>query len=211
MEHCQFGGAGFDVPALGFGTATFGGQGAFRGFRATDTAEANRLVDLRLDAGPTMFDSADACSAGQAEEIPGQAIRRRRDRVILSTKSAFRVGPGPNDIGSSRHPLIRAVEGSLKRLGTDVIDLDQPHAFDHATPVEVTLGALDDLVRAGTPRDIGRSIFSAWHLMKSLAASSRGPGSIRSPSGRPTRRKSLSTTTRGPSRSSTWRRRPSNR
>ena len=169
MEYRQLGASGFRVPALCLGTATFGGVGAFGGFGASDEAEATRLVDLCVDAGLTMFDSADAYSAGRAEEILGRAIRGRRDRVILSTKSAFRVGPGPNDVGSSRHHLIRAVEGSLRRLGTDFIDLYQLHAFDRLTPIEETLGALDHLVRAGKIRYLGASNFSAWHLMKSLA------------------------------------------
>jgi aryl-alcohol dehydrogenase-like predicted oxidoreductase len=171
MEHRQLGASGFKVPVLSLGTATFGGVGAFKGFGESDVAEATRLVEICLDAGLTMFDSADAYSSGRAEEILGQAIKGRRDKVILSTKSAFRVGPGPNDIGSSRHHLIRAVEGSLKRLGTDSIDLYQLHAFDRTTPVEETLGTLDDLVRAGKLRYIGCSNFSGWHLMKSLAVS----------------------------------------
>ena len=116
MEHRQLGASGFMVPALSLGTGTFGGQGAFKGFGETDAAEATRLVDICLDAGLTMFDSADAYSAGMAEEILGPAIKGRRDKVIISTKSAFRVGPGPNDVGSSRYHLIRAVDGSLKRL-----------------------------------------------------------------------------------------------
>ncbi len=171
MEHRQLGASGFKVPVLSLGTGTFGGEGAFKGFGESDAAEATRLVDICLDAGLTMFDSADAYSAGMAEEILGQAIKGRRDKVIISTKSAFRVGPGPNDVGSSRYHLIRAVEGSLKRLGTDFIDLYQLHAFDRTTPVEETLGTLDDLVRAGKIRYIGCSNFSGWHLMKSLAVS----------------------------------------
>ena len=171
MEHRQLGASGFFVPVLSLGTGTFGGEGAFKGFGETDAAEATRLVDICLDAGLTMFDSADAYSAGMAEEILGQAIKGRRDKVIISTKSAFRVGPGPNDVGSSRYHLIRAVEGSLKRLGTDYIDLYQLHAFDRTTPVEETLGTLDDLVKAGKIRYIGCSNFSGWHLMKSLAVS----------------------------------------
>jgi aryl-alcohol dehydrogenase-like predicted oxidoreductase len=171
MEHRQLGASGFRLPVLSLGTATFGGDGAFRGFGASDAGEATRLVDICLDAGLTMFDSADAYSAGRAEEILGQAIKGRRDKVILSTKSAFRVGPGPNDVGSSRHHLIRAVEGSLERLATDYIDLYQLHAFDRMTPVEETLGTLDDLVKAGKIRYIGCSNFSGWHLMKSLAVS----------------------------------------
>ena len=120
-----------------------------------------------------MFDSADVYSAGQAEEILGQAIKGRRDRVLISTKGTFRVGPGPNDVGSSRHHLIAAVNNSLRRLGTDYIDLYQLHGFDALTPVEETLGTLDDLVRAGKIRYIGCSNFSGWHLMKSLAASEK--------------------------------------
>jgi aryl-alcohol dehydrogenase-like predicted oxidoreductase len=171
MEHRQLGASGFMVPVLSLGTGTFGGQGSFKGFGETDAAEATRLVDLCLDAGLTMFDSADAYSAGMAEEILGQALKGRRDKAIISTKSAFRVGPGPNDVGSSRHHLIRAVDGSLKRLATDYIDLYQLHAFDRTTPVEETLGTLDDLVKGGKIRYIGCSNFSGWHLMKSLAIS----------------------------------------
>jgi len=171
MEYRRLGASGFKVPVLSLGTATFGGEGAFKGFGASDAAEAARLIDVCLDAGLTMFDSADAYSAGRAEEILGGAIKGRRDRVILSTKSAFRVGPGPNDVGSSRYHLIDAVEGSLRRLGTDYIDLYQLHAFDRTTPVEETLGTLDGLVRVGKIRYIGCSNFSGWHLMKSLAVS----------------------------------------
>ena len=173
MEFRQLGGSGFKVPALSFGTATFGGDAIFEAWGATDAAGATRLVDICLDAGLTMFDSADAYSSGMAEEILGAAIKGRRDRVILSTKSTFRVGDGPNDVGSSRYHLIRAVEGSLRRLGTDYIDLYQLHAFDAMTPLEETLGTLDDLVRAGKIRYIGCSNFSGWHLMKSLAVSER--------------------------------------
>ncbi len=171
MEHRQLGASGFKVPVLSLGTAAFGGEGAFKGFGESDRAEATRLVDVCLDAGLTMFDSADAYSSGKAEEILGHAIKGRRDKVIISTKSAFRVGPGPNDIGSSRYHLIAAVDGSLKRLGTDYIDLYQLHAFDRTTPVEETLATLDDLVRSGRIRYIGCSNFSGWHLMKSLAVS----------------------------------------
>ncbi len=173
MEYRQLGGSGLKVPVLSLGTATFGGAAIFEAWGATDSAEATRLVDICLDAGLNMFDSADAYSNGMAEEILGRAIRGRRDRVILSTKSTFRVGTGPNDVGSSRFHLIRAVDGSLKRLGTDYIDLYQLHAFDAMTPLEETLGTLDDLVRAGKIRYIGCSNFSGWHLMKSLAVSEK--------------------------------------
>ncbi len=120
-----------------------------------------------------MFDTADIYSDGLAEEILGQAIKGRRDKVLISTKATFRIGDGPNDVGSSRYHLIRAVEASLRRLGTDYIDLYQLHGFDALTPVEETLDTLDDLVRAGKIRYIGCSNFSGWHLMKSLAVSER--------------------------------------
>jgi aryl-alcohol dehydrogenase-like predicted oxidoreductase len=174
MEYRQLGGSGFKVPVLSFGTGTFGGGGElFKAWGASDVAEATRLVDICLEAGLHMFDSADIYSNGMAEEILGQAIKGRRDQVILSTKGTFRVGPGPNDVGSSRYHLMRAVEASLRRLGTDTIDLYQLHGFDALTPVEEVLNTLDDLVRAGKIRYIGCSNFSGWHLMKSLAVSDR--------------------------------------
>ncbi len=174
MEFRQLGGSGFKVPVLSLGTGTFGGTNEFfKGFGTSDVKEATRLVDISLEAGMNMFDSADIYSDGQAEAILGQAIKGRRERVILSTKATFRAGPGPNDVGSSRYHLIRSCEASLRRLGTDFIDLYQLHGFDAVTPVEETLNALDDLVRAGKIRYIGCSNFSGWHLMKSLAVSER--------------------------------------
>ena len=174
MEYRLLGGSGFKVPVLCLGTGTFGGRGEFfKAWGGSDVAEATRLVDICLEAGLTMFDSADGYSAGAAEEILGQAIRGRRDQVILSTKGTFRAGAGPNDVGSSRYHLIRAVEGSLRRLDTDYIDLYQLHGFDAMTPVEEVLQTLDDLVRDGKIRYIGCSNFSGWHLMKSLAVSAR--------------------------------------
>ncbi len=176
MEYRQLGSSGFKVPALCLGTGTFGGTTEFfKSWGAVDAAEATRLVDICLEAGVSMFDSADGYSNGRAEEILGQAIKGRRDQVIISTKATFRRGKGPNDVGSSRFHLMRAVEGSLRRLGTDTIDLFQLHGFDALTPVEETLRALDDLVTAGKIRYTGCSNFSGWHLMKSLAISdSRG-------------------------------------
>ncbi len=174
MDYRLLGASGFKVPVLCLGTGTFGGRGDFfKAWGGSDVAEATRLVDICLEAGLTMFDSADVYSAGAAEEILGQAIRGRRDQVILSTKGTFRAGAGPNDVGSSRFHLIRAVEGSLRRLGTDYIDLYQLHGFDAVTPIEEVLQTLDDLVRAGKIRYIGCSNFSGWHLMKSLAISER--------------------------------------
>jgi aryl-alcohol dehydrogenase-like predicted oxidoreductase len=174
MEFRQLGGSGFKVPVLSFGTGTFGGRGEFfAGWGSSDIDEAKRLVDICLDAGLNMFDSANIYSAGAAEEILGAALRGRRDQAIISTKGTFRVGDGPNDVGSSRYALLRAVDGSLRRLGTDYIDIYQLHGFDATTPIEETLSALDDLVRAGKIRYIGCSNFSGWHLMESLAISER--------------------------------------
>ncbi len=174
MEYRRLGGSGFSVPVLSFGTATFGGKGEFFGaWGSTDVAEAKRLVDICLEAGVTLFDSADIYSAGAAEEVLGEAIRGRRNEVLISTKATFRSGEGPNEVGSSRWHLIRACESALRRLGTDHIDLFQLHGFDALTPPEETLGALDDLVRAGKIRYVGCSNFSGWHLMKSLAVADR--------------------------------------
>jgi aryl-alcohol dehydrogenase-like predicted oxidoreductase len=174
MEQRLLGGSGFMVPALTLGTGTFGGGNEFfKAWGASDVKEATRLVDVCLEHDLNMFDSADGYSNGMAEEILGQAIKGRRDKVLISTKGSFRRGPGPNDVGSSRHYLLRAVEASLRRLGTDYIDLYQLHAFDALTPVEEALRTLDDLVRAGKIRYIGCSNFSGWHLMKSLAISEK--------------------------------------
>jgi aryl-alcohol dehydrogenase-like predicted oxidoreductase len=162
------------VPVLSLGTGTFGaGNEFFRAWGASDVKHATHLVDICLENGLIMFDSADVYSAGAAEEILGKTIAGRRDQVIISTKATFRSGNGPNDVGSSRYHLIRSVEGSLRRLGTDYIDLFQLHGFDAMTPVEETLSVLDDLVRAGKIRYIGCSNFSGWHLMKSLAVSEK--------------------------------------
>jgi aryl-alcohol dehydrogenase-like predicted oxidoreductase len=174
MEQRRLGRSGFMVPVLSLGTGTFGGKGEFfKAFGTTDIAEATRLVDICLEAGLNMFDSADIYSAGAAEEVLGGAIAGRRERVIISTKATFRNGPGPNDVGSSRFNLVRACELALKRLGTDYIDIFQLHGYDALTPVEETLSALDDLVRAGKIRYVGVSNFSGWHLMKSLAVAER--------------------------------------
>lgn len=174
MEYRQLGASGLRVPVLSFGTGTFGGTTElFRSWGTTGQEEATRLVDICLEAGINMFDTADVYSQGVAEEILGKAVKGRRDDVLISTKTTFRMGDGPNDVGSSRFRIIRAVEASLRRLGTDYIDLYQMHAFDAMTPVEETLSALDDLVRAGKIRYIGCSNFSGWHLMKSLSVSER--------------------------------------
>ena len=174
MEHRYLGNSGFKVPALGFGAGTFGGEGPlFSAWGNTDVAGARRIVDICLDAGVNLFDSADVYSSGASESILGAAVKGRRDKVILSTKLSLRAGDGPNDVGSSRHHLIAGTDAALARLGTDYIDLLQLHAFDAMTPVEQVLRTLDDLVRAGKVRYIGVSNFSGWQLMKSLAASDR--------------------------------------
>jgi aryl-alcohol dehydrogenase-like predicted oxidoreductase len=174
MEHRYLGSSGFKVPALGFGAGTFGGQGPlFSAWGNTDVDGARRLIDICLDAGVNLFDSADVYSNGASESILGAAVKGRRDKVILSTKMALRAGDGPNDIGASRHHLIAATDAALERLGTDYIDLLQLHAFDAMTPVDQVLRTLDDLVRAGKVRYIGVSNFSGWQLMKSLAAADR--------------------------------------
>lgn len=170
MEFRQLGGSGLKVPVLSLGTGTFGGGGElFKAWGATDVAEATRLIDICLESGVNLFDSADVYSGGMAEEILGAAIKGRRDKVLISTKATFRAGDGPNNVGSSRHHLLRSVDASLRRLGTDYIDLFQLHGFDAVTPIEETLQTLNDLVRVGKIRYLGCSNFSGWHLMKSLA------------------------------------------
>ena len=175
MEHRYLGNSGLRVPALSFGTGTFGGKGQlFGSWGNTDVAEASRLIDICLDAGLNLFDSADVYSGGMAESILGDAIKGRRDKVLISTKATFRFDENdPNAVGSSRFHLLRTVDAQLKRLGTDYIDLFQLHGFDAKTPVEETLRTLDDLVRAGKIRYLGVSNFSGWHLMKSLATADR--------------------------------------
>jgi aryl-alcohol dehydrogenase-like predicted oxidoreductase len=174
MEFRQLGGSGLKVPALCFGVATFGGGNEFfRAWGSTDVAEAKRLIDICLDAGVNLFDTADIYSKGLSEEILGEALAGRRDDVLISTKATFPMGDGPNDKGSSRYHLIRSCEASLRRLKTDHIDIYHMHGFDALTPIEETLRTLDDLVRSGKVRYIACSNFSGWHLMKSLAASEK--------------------------------------
>jgi len=174
MEHRYLGRSGFKLPVLGFGAGTFGGHGPlFSAWGRTDAAGARRIVDICLDAGVSLFDTADVYSDGASESILGAALKGRRARAIVSTKVALRSGAGPNDVGASRHHLIEATDAALKRLGTDYIDILQLHAFDAMTPVEQVLATLDDLVRAGKVRTLGVSNFSGWQLMKSLAAADR--------------------------------------
>jgi aryl-alcohol dehydrogenase-like predicted oxidoreductase len=174
MEYRLLGGSGLNVPALSFGTGTFGGGNEFfRAWGSSDVEEASRLIDICLEAGVNLFDTADIYSHGLSEEILGQAIAGRRDKVLISTKATFRMGEGPNDVGSSRDHLIRSCEASLRRLNTDYIDIYTMHGFDALTPIDETLRTLDDLVQSGKIRYIACSNFSGWHLMKSLATSAQ--------------------------------------
>lgn len=174
MEFRSFGNSGLKVPVLSFGTATFGGGNEyFRAFGSSDVQEATRLVDICLDAGVNLFDTADTYSYGLSEEILGQAIKGRRDKVLISTKATYPMSDDPNDRGTSRHHLLRSCEASLRRLNTDYIDIYTMHGFDELTPIDETLRALDDLVRSGKVRYLACSNFSGWHLMKSLALSEK--------------------------------------
>lgn len=174
MDHRFLGASGFKVSALGFGTGTFGGKGPlFNAWGETNATQARRLVDICLDAGLNLFDTADVYSDGESEAILGAAIAGRRDRVVLSTKLTLRSGPGANEVGASRHHLIAATEAALRRLNTDYIDLLQLHHFDAQTPVESVMSTLDDLVRAGKVRYVGASNYSGWQLMKSQAVADR--------------------------------------
>jgi aryl-alcohol dehydrogenase-like predicted oxidoreductase len=174
MEYRSLGASGLKTPVLSFGTGTFGGQGPlFAAWGDSDEREARRLIDICLEAGVNLFDSADVYSNGLAEERLGVAVRGRRDQVLISTKTSLPMGDGPADWGSSRARLIRAVEASLRRLGTDYIDLLQLHAFDSTTPVEEVVSSLDQLVRDGKVRYVGASNFAGWQLMKSLAVAER--------------------------------------
>lgn len=174
MEYRRLGASGLKVPALSFGAGTFGGSGPlFGNWGTSDAREARRLVDVCLEAGVNLFDTADVYSSGASEEVLGAAIKGRRADVLISTKTGLPMGDGPNDLGSSRSRLVRSVEDALRRLGTDTIDLLQLHAFDAGTPVEEVLSTLDTLIRAGKVRYVGVSNFSGWQVMKSLAVAER--------------------------------------
>ena len=174
MEYRLLGASGLRVPVLSLGAGTFGGQGPlFSAWGDSDAAEARRLIDICLEAEVALFDTADVYSNGASEQVLGEAVKGRRDKVLLSTKTGLPMGDGANDAGTSRLRLIRAVEDALRRLGTDYIDLMQLHAFDAFTPVDEVLSAFDDLVRSGKVRYAGVSNFAGWQLMKSLAAADR--------------------------------------
>lgn len=171
MEYRQLGSSGLRVPALSFGTGTFGGKGPlFSAWGRSDATEARRLIDICLDAGVTLFDTADVYSSGASEEILGEAVRGRRDLVLISTKTGLPMGDGPQDWGVSRARLLRAVDDALRRLGTDHIDLLQLHAFDASTPAEELMGTLDRLIAAGKVRYAGVSNYPAWQVLKAQTA-----------------------------------------
>ena len=174
MEYRTLGKSGLKVPVLSFGTGTFGGGTEFfKAWGASDVAEASRLVDICLEAGVNLFDTADIYSNGLSETVLGKAVAGRREKVLISTKASFRMGDGPNDLGSSRHHLIAACEASLRRLCTDYIDIYHLHGFDALTPAEEVLSTLDNFIQSGKVRYIACSNFSGWHLMKSLDVADR--------------------------------------
>jgi aryl-alcohol dehydrogenase-like predicted oxidoreductase len=174
MDYRLLGGSGLKVSELGFGTATFGGGTEFfKAWAETQDTEAKRLVDMCIDAGINLFDTADGYSDGLSEQILGRVLKDKRDRVLISTKAYFPMGPGPNDRGTSRYHLRAALEASLRRLGTDYIDIYHLHGFDALTPIDEVQDTLNTFVREGKVRYIAASNFSGWHLMKSLAVADR--------------------------------------
>jgi aryl-alcohol dehydrogenase-like predicted oxidoreductase len=173
MEHRQLGRSGLRISVLTLGTMTFGGGGPFANVGSVDLDGVRRHIDLCLDAGVNLIDTADVYSHGHSEELIGQALEGRRDRALLATKARMPMGAGPNDAGLSRQHLIEACDASLRRLRTDHIDLYQVHEWDGQTPLEETLDTLDGLVRAGKVRYVGCSNYAAWQLTKALGISDR--------------------------------------
>src|SRR5258708_5679607 len=173
MEYRALGRSGLRVSVLTMGTMTFGGRGPFAMVGSTGVAEAGRQVDMCLDAGVNLIDTADVYSGGQAEEMLGQVLHGRRDQLLVATKVRMAMGSGPNDAGPSRHPVISGCEASLRRLDTDHIDLYQMHEWDGQTPLEETLHALDLLVASGKVRYVGASNYASWQLMKALGTAGR--------------------------------------
>jgi aryl-alcohol dehydrogenase-like predicted oxidoreductase len=175
MEYRTLGNSGLKVSALSFGAGTFGGTtDFFKAWGQTNVEEAKKIVNVCLDAGVNLFDTADIYSNGASEEILGKAIEGKRNSLLISTKATFRFNKeDPNAVGSSRYHLIRSMEDSLRRLNTDHVDIYHMHGFDAVTPLEETMEALDNLVRSGKVRYIAASNFSGWHLMKSIAISER--------------------------------------
>jgi aryl-alcohol dehydrogenase-like predicted oxidoreductase len=168
------------VSVLTMGTMTFGGKGGFANVGSTGVDEARRQVDQSLDAGVNLIDTADVYSDGLSEEIAGHALRGRREQLLVATKVRMPMGPGPNDAGLSRHHIVSGCEASLRRLGTDHIDLYQAHEWDGLTPLEETLEALDLLLRSGKVRYVGASNYTSWQLMKALGTACRASSASRS-------------------------------
>ena len=173
MDYRQLGNSGLRVSAVTLGTMGFGGTGWASAVGKTDVDGARRQIAISLDAGVNLIDTADVYSSGLSEEIVAKALPVAREDVLLATKVRMPMGDGPNDAGLSRHHIIRACEASLHRLGTDYIDLYQLHEWDGQTPLEETLGALDDLVSSGKVRYVGASNYAGWQLMKALAIADR--------------------------------------
>lgn len=173
MEYRLLGASGLEVSVLSFGTMTLGGEGRFAAMGNVQVEEARRLVDICLEAGVNLFDTADIYSFGKSEEVLGQAIGAHRKDIVLATKVFVRLEPGTNKSGLSRRHILEACDASLRRLGTDYIDLYQAHNFDSLTPLDETLRAFDDLIRAGKIRYAGCSNYSGWHLMKAHSVSER--------------------------------------
>ena len=171
MKTRFLGDTGVRVSELCFGAMTFGGKGYWANIGQVGQKEADELVNIAIDGGINFFDTADVYSEGMSELLLGKALGTRRNSVVLATKVRGRTGSGPNDVGLSRRHIIDSCNASLKRLGTDYIDLYQVHSFDPRTPLEETLRTLDDLVREGKVRYVGASNFAGWQLMKALAIS----------------------------------------
>jgi len=173
MEYRLLGASGLEVSVLSFGTMTLGGEGRFAAMGNVQVDEARRLIDVSIEAGVNLFDTADIYSFGKSEEVLGQALGARRKDIVLATKVFVRLEPGTNKAGLSRRHILEACEESLRRLGTDYIDLYQAHNFDSLTPLDETLRAFEDLIRAGKIRYAGCSNYSGWQLMKALSISDR--------------------------------------
>jgi aryl-alcohol dehydrogenase-like predicted oxidoreductase len=173
MEYRQLGRCGLRISQLTLGTMGFGGAGVFSDVAQIDLDGVRRQIDMAIDAGINLIDTADIYSLGASEQLIGEALAGRREKVLLATKARMPMGPGPNDAGLSRHHLIEACEASLRRLQTDHIDLYQVHEWDGQTPLEETLGALDHLLSSGKVRYVGCSNFAGWHVMKALGIADR--------------------------------------
>jgi aryl-alcohol dehydrogenase-like predicted oxidoreductase len=173
VEYRFLGASGLEVSVLSFGTMTLGGEGRFAAMGQVQVEEARRFVEMSIDAGINLIDTADMYSAGKSEEVLGQALGAQRKEIVLATKVFMRLEPGANKVGLSRRYIVEACEASLRRLGTDYIDLYQAHSFDSFTPLDETLSAFDDLIRSGKVRYVGCSNYSGWHLLKALGVSDR--------------------------------------